>query len=122
MQLSDSMTEYLVWVTKQQADLVDKIPEKSRPGYPYSGPIVLAKTIMKTIPSDYITTVQNLKQNCMVLANKIEALKNHDDPQDESKFGEDWIPELNKLKKTLIPSFKSGGQGSKTCAARAHQP
>jgi hypothetical protein len=34
MQLSGSMPEYLVWVTKQQADLVDnKIPEKSRPGY-----------------------------------------------------------------------------------------
>ena len=68
MQLSDSMPEYLVLVTKQQADLVDKIPEKSRPGYPYYGPIVLAKNIMKTIPPEYITTVQNLKQNCMLLA------------------------------------------------------
>jgi hypothetical protein len=106
MQLSDSMTEYLVWVTKQQADLVDKIPEKSRPGYPHNGPIVLAKNIMKTIPPEYITTVQNLKQNCMLLA-KIDALKNNDDPQDEPKFGEDWIPELNKLKKTLIQEWRA---------------
>ena len=37
MQLSGSMPEYLVSVTKHQADLVDKIPEKSRPGYPYFG-------------------------------------------------------------------------------------
>ena len=72
---------------------------------------MLAKTIIKTIPPDYITTVPNLKQNSMVLA-KIDALKNHDDPQDESKSGEDWIPELsNKLKKALT---ESGGQGSKT--------
>jgi hypothetical protein len=96
MQLSGSMPEYLVWITKQQADLVDKIPEKSRPGYQYFGPSVLAKTIMKTIPSDYITTVQNLKQNSMVLA-KIDALENRDDPPVESEFGEDWIPELFKV-------------------------
>ena len=75
MQLSDSMPEYLVWVTKQQSDLVDKIPEESRPGYhnTFFDPSVLAKTIIKTIPSDYITTVQNLKQNSMALA-KIDAL------------------------------------------------
>jgi hypothetical protein len=101
MQLSDSMPEYLVWVTKQQADLVDKIPEKSRPGYQYFGPSVLAKTIIKTIPPDYITTVQNLKQNSVVLA-KIAALENLDDPPVvEPKLGEDWVPELSKLKKTL---------------------
>jgi hypothetical protein len=79
MQLSDSMPEYLVWVTKKQSDLVDKIPEESRPGYQYFGPSALAKTIIKTIPSDYITTVQTLKQNSMVLA-KIAALENLDDP------------------------------------------
>jgi hypothetical protein len=91
----------LVWVTKQQADLVDKIPEKSRPGYQYFGPSVLAKTIIKTIPPDYITTVQNLKQNSVVLA-KIAALENLDDPPVvEPKLGEDWVPELSKLKKTL---------------------
>ena len=63
MGLCDSMPEYLVWVTKQQSDLVDKIPEESRPGYPYFGPDVLAKTIMKTktTPSDYITTLQQCK-------------------------------------------------------------
>jgi hypothetical protein len=79
MQLSGSMPEYLVWVTKQQSDLVDKIPEESQSGYQYFGPSVLAKSIIKTIPSDYITAVQNLKQNSMVLA-KIAALEDLDDP------------------------------------------
>ena len=106
MQLSDSMTEYLVWVTKQQTDLVDKIPEESRPGYQYFGPSVLAKTIIKTTPPDYITAVQNLKQNSMVRA-KIAALENPDDPPVESKFGEDWIPELSKLKKTLTAEWRA---------------
>ena len=106
MQLSDSMPEYLVSVTQQQADLVDKIPEKSRPGYPYFGPNVLAKTIIKTIPPDYITTVQNLKQNSMVLA-KIAALSSHGDSPVESKFGEDWIPDLQKLKRTLTGEWRA---------------
>jgi hypothetical protein len=75
--LCDSMPEYLVWVTKQQSDLVDKAPEESRSNYQYNGPRVLAKMTTRAIPSDYITTVQNLKQNSMVLA-KIDALKNHD--------------------------------------------
>jgi hypothetical protein len=86
MQLSDSMPEYLVWATKQQSDLVDKIPEESRPSYTNTllGPSVLAKTIIKTTPPDYITAVQNLKQNSMVLA-KIAALENLDDPPVEPK-------------------------------------
>jgi hypothetical protein len=55
MQLSDSMPEYLVWVTKHQPDLVvDKIPEEPRPSYQHSGPSVLSKTVIKAIPSDYI--------------------------------------------------------------------
>jgi hypothetical protein len=111
MGLCDSVPEYLVWVTKQQSDLVDKVPEESRSNYQYFGPRVLAKMVIRAIPSDCITAVQNLKQNSMVLA-KIDALKNHDDSPVESKFGEDWIPELsNKLKKALT---ESGGQGSKT--------
>jgi hypothetical protein len=44
MQLIDSMPEYLVWVTKQQSDLVDKIPEESRSSYQYFGPSVMSKT------------------------------------------------------------------------------
>jgi hypothetical protein len=33
MRLCDSMPEYLVWVTKQQSDLADKVPEESRSNY-----------------------------------------------------------------------------------------
>jgi hypothetical protein len=63
MRLCDSMPEYLVWVTEQQSDLVDKVPEESRANYQHFGPRVLAKMVIRGIPSDYITTVQNLKQN-----------------------------------------------------------
>jgi hypothetical protein len=84
MVLCGSMPEYLVWVTKQQSDLVDKVPEESRSNYQYSGPGVLAKMVIKAIPaSNYITTVQNLKQNSMVLT-KADALKNHDTSPVES--------------------------------------
>jgi hypothetical protein len=42
----------------------------------------------------------------VVLA-KIVALKNHDDSPVESKFGEDWIPELSKLKKALTAEWRA---------------
>jgi hypothetical protein len=66
MRLCDSMPGYLVSVTKQQSDLVDKAPEESRSNYQHHGPRVLAKVVIRAIPSDYITTVQNLKQNSML--------------------------------------------------------
>ena len=50
--------------------------------------------------------MQNLKQNSMVLA-KIDALENRDDPPVESKFGDDWIPELSKLKKILTAEWRA---------------
>jgi hypothetical protein len=68
---------------------------------------VLAKKSTKSIPSDYISTVQNLKQNSMVLA-KITALSIHDDSPVESKPGEDWISELSKLKKALTAKWRAG--------------
>jgi hypothetical protein len=121
MRLCGSMPEYLVWVTKQQADLVDKIPEESRANYQYFGPRVLAKMVIRGIPPDYITAVQNLKQNSMVLA-KIDALKNHDDSPVESKFGEDWIPDLQKLKRTLTAELRARFKDLSSESARAHQP
>jgi hypothetical protein len=42
----------------------------------------------------------------MVLA-KIAALSIHDDSPVESKFGDDWIPELSKLKKTLTAEWRA---------------
>ena len=42
----------------------------------------------------------------MVLA-KIAALENLDDPPVESKFGDDWIPEMSKLKKTLTAEWRA---------------
>jgi hypothetical protein len=42
----------------------------------------------------------------VVLA-KVDALKNHDDSPVESKFGEDWIPELSKLKKALTAEWRA---------------
>jgi hypothetical protein len=51
-----------------------------------------------------------MKQNSMALA-KIDALKNHDTSPVESKFGEDWIPELTKLKKTLTAERRARFKG-----------
>jgi hypothetical protein len=62
----------------------------------------------KAIPSDYITTVQNLKQNSMVLAKIAAALSTHDGPPVESKFGEDWIPDLQKLKRAPTGEWREG--------------
>jgi hypothetical protein len=94
-----------------QSDLVvDNAPEVSRSTYQYAGPKVLAKMIIKAIPSDYITAVQNLKQNSVVLA-KIDALQNHDTSSVESKFGEDWVPELPKLKKALTAEWRARFKG-----------
>ena len=65
-------------MTEMHGGLCKMIPEDKRPQYQYSGEDVLAKIIIKAVPSEYVTTVQRLKENAMILA-KIDALEHKDD-------------------------------------------